>query len=112
MSDLDGHPMCGVLSGSATFTPRLTLGYRDAVAPVESSLHPAGTRVTGHEFHRTTVEFAETVQPAWLMPHGGEGAVRDGVHASYLHTHPAAHPESVRRFVGRAVDTGARPASG
>ena len=57
MSDLDGHPMCGVLSGSARFTERLTLGYRDAVAVTDSPLHAAGTRAVGHEFHRTTVDF-------------------------------------------------------
>ncbi len=104
MSDLDGHPMCGVIAGSAVFTPRLTLGYRDAVAPTDSPLHPAGQRVTGHDFHRTTVEFAGPTEPAWLIGQSGgparaEGAVRAGVHASYLHTHPAAHPGSVRRFV-------------
>jgi cobyrinic acid a,c-diamide synthase len=101
MSDLDGHPMCGVLAGSARFTPRLTLGYRDAVAPVDSALFAAGQRVTGHEFHRTTVEFANAVQPAWLP--SGEGAVRADVHASYLHTHPAALPQALRRFVERAA---------
>lgn len=103
MSDLDGHPMCGVLAGSARFTPRLTLGYRDAVAAADSPLHVAGRRVTGHEFHRTTVEFVDPVQPAWSLPQRAEGAVVAGVHASYLHTHPAAHPDSVRRFVGHAV---------
>ena len=105
MSDLEGHPMCGVIAGSARFTPRLTLGYRDAVAAADSPLHCAGQRVTGHEFHRTTVDFAETVQPAWLMRESGaagEGAIRGGVHASYLHTHPAAHPGAVRRFVEHA----------
>lgn len=112
MDDLDGHPMCGVLPGSARFTERLTLGYRDAVAASDSSLFGAGERVTGHEFHRTAVEFGTEVQPAWLLggaPGGsaGEGAVRGGVHASYLHTHPAAHPRALRRFVGRAVP--ARP---
>ncbi len=105
MSDLEGHPMCGVIAGSARFTPRLTLGYRDAVAAADSPLHCAGQRVTGHEFHRTTVDFVETVQPAWLMRESGtagEGAIRGGVHASYLHTHPAAHPGAVRRFVEHA----------
>lgn len=108
MSDLDGHPMCGVLSGSARFTSGLTLGYRDAVAASESPLFGIGERVTGHEFHRTAVEFGRDVQPAWLLrgPGGepaGEGTVRAGVHASYLHTHPAAHPWAIRRFVGCAA---------
>ena len=111
MDDLDGHRMCGVIAGSATFTPRLTLGYRDAVAPADSPLYRCGERVSGHEFHRTRVEFAETVQPAWMMRQAGAGAtgpLRDGVlqrgvHASYLHTHPAAHPVAIRRFVEQAA---------
>lgn len=103
MSELDGEPMCGVLPGSARFTPRLTLGYRDAVAAADSALHAAGQRVTGHEFHRTTSEFAGTPQPAWLMRGSSEGVIHRGVHASYLHTHPAAHPQSVRRFVRHAA---------
>jgi hypothetical protein len=53
----------------------------------------------GQEFHRTTIEFAEPVQR-------GEGAVRGGVHASALYTRAAAHPDSVRRFVGRAAPAG------
>ncbi len=53
VEDLDGAPMCGVLAGSARFTERLTLGYRDAVAVTDSALHAIGERVTGHEFHRT-----------------------------------------------------------
>ena len=54
-SELDGLPMCGVLDATARMTPRLTLGYRDAVAAGASVLAPAGTAVRGHEFHRTTV---------------------------------------------------------
>ncbi|NTY58546.1 cobyrinate a,c-diamide synthase [Mycolicibacterium sphagni] len=108
MDDLDGHPMCGVLAGSARFTPRLTLGYREAVALSDSSLHAAGERVVGHEFHRTTAEFTGSVEPAWgFRASDGqparEGAVCAGVHASYLHTHPAAQPRSVARFVERAA---------
>ena len=104
MSDLDGHDMCGVLAGSARFTERLTLGYRDAVAAADSILYDTGQRVTGHEFHRTTVEFDHSVQPAWLP--SGEGAILDGVHASYLHTHPAGAPGSVHRFVELAAGAG------
>lgn len=107
-SDLDGHPMCGVLPGSARFTARLTLGYRDAVAAADSAMFPAGRRVTGHEFHRTTVEFGDPVGPAWLMRGTDgqpvqEGIVCGGVHASYLHTHPAAQPLSISRFVQHAA---------
>ena len=108
MDDLDGTPMCGVLPGSARFTERLTIGYRDAVAAADSPLFSTGERVAGHEFHRTAVDFTDPVQPAWLLAdHVGDrasdGAVRDGLHAGYLHTHPAAHPRAVRRFVELAT---------
>ncbi|MCV7379631.1 cobyrinate a,c-diamide synthase [Mycobacterium alsense] len=106
-AELDGHPMCGVLAGSARFTPHLTLAYRDAVAVTDSPLYSAGQRVVGHEFHRTAVIFAEDYRPAWVYA-GGDGTVRDGVvyagvHASYLHTHPAAAPAAVARFVAHAA---------
>jgi cobyrinic acid a,c-diamide synthase len=108
VSELDGHPMCGVLAGSARFTPQLTLAYRDAVAVAESVLYSVGQRVVGHEFHRTTVTFADSHQPAWVYRGDQIDAVRDGVvhggvHASYLHTHPAAAPEAVVRFVAHAA---------
>ncbi|GFG76445.1 cobyrinate a,c-diamide synthase [Mycobacterium botniense] len=108
VSDLDGHPMCGVLAGSAQFTPHLTLGYREAAAVADSPLYAAGECVVGHEFHRTTVTFTGSYQPAWRYRSGGtdiahEGAVEAGVHASYLHTHPAATPHAVARFVAHAA---------
>jgi cobyrinic acid a,c-diamide synthase len=108
VDELDGYPMCGVLSGSARFTERLTLGYRDAVSVTESALHTVGERVAGHEFHRTTVTFADSYQPAWVYRIDGgnpvrDGAVHAGTHASYLHTHPAAHPQSITRFVTHAT---------
>jgi cobyrinic acid a,c-diamide synthase len=118
-SELDGHPMCGVLAGSARFTPRLTLAYRDAVAVADSPLYSVGQRVVGHEFHRTAVTFTESYQPAWVyrgQDRGDADAVRDGVvhagvHASYLHTHPAAAPDAVARFVAHAA-TARRRAGG
>ena len=108
MSDLDGHPMCDVLHGSARFTKRLTLGYRDAVAVADSVLYTAGQRAVGHEFHRTTVDFTQAYEPAWVYRSTAGNTVRDGavsagVHASYLHTHPAAHPGAVRRFVAQSA---------
>jgi cobyrinic acid a,c-diamide synthase len=106
--DLDGHPMCGVIAGSASFTDSLTLGYRDAVAVTDSSLHRVGDRIVGHEFHRTTMHFAGDREPAWrYRGRGGrpvdDGAVRSGVHAGYLHTHAAAHPRAIARFVRAAA---------
>lgn len=112
VSELDDHPMCDVLAGRARFTSQLTLAYRDAVAVADSSSYTAGRRAVGHEFHRTTVEFTNDYQPAWMYRADGagqrsaavrDGAVHAGVHASYLHTHPAAAPESVARFVTHAV---------
>jgi cobyrinic acid a,c-diamide synthase len=109
VDELDGYPMCGVLSGSACFTDRLTLGYREAVAVADSSLHRLGDRVMGHEFHRTTVTFTDSYPPAWVYAGRQVDRVRDGaieknVHAGYLHTHPAAHPHAITRFVASAAE--------
>jgi cobyrinic acid a,c-diamide synthase len=99
--ELDGVPMCGVLDVTARMTPRLTLGYRAAVAPVGSVLAPAGTRVRGHEFHRSSADPSAGSQPAWQWTVGApEGFVRGGVHASYLHLNWAGNPELAERFVG------------
>ncbi|HEY0448679.1 cobyrinate a,c-diamide synthase [Actinophytocola sp.] len=100
---LDGNPMCGVLDADATMTDRLTLGYRDVVATADSVLHPAGTRLTGHEFHRTTVTPAHGEPPAWRWHGGSDGFAGPALHASYVHTHPAASPASVARFVARCA---------
>lgn len=107
-TELDGFPMCGVLAGSASFTEQLKLGYRDAVAVADSSIHMVGQRAVGHEFHRTTVTFTGSYRPAWVYLGQGQdrvqdGAVRAGVHAAYLHTHPVAQPEAVARFVAHAA---------
>ncbi|MFE1512749.1 cobyrinate a,c-diamide synthase [Streptomyces sp. NPDC058726] len=102
--ELDGLPMCGVLDASARMAERLTLGYRDAVAVSDSALAAAGTRMRGHEFHRTVVEPGAGDAPAWGMrapERRVEGFVERGVHASYLHTHWASEPGVARRFVER-----------
>ena len=111
-SSLDGHEMCGVLDASATMTPRLTLGYRDAVALTPSFLADAGAMVTGHEFHRTAVTPASGPTPAWSLSLPGEsvsgegaraeGFVRGRVHASYLHAHWAGYPDLASRLVEAA----------
>ncbi|MGI5399843.1 cobyrinate a,c-diamide synthase [Streptomyces sp. CA-135486] len=103
---LDGQPMCAVLDAEARMSGRLTLGYREAVAVSDSVLAAAGTRLRGHEFHRTVVEPAAGPAPAWGMhkpERRVEGFVQQGVHASYLHTHWAAEPGVARRFVERCT---------
>ncbi|QTI44749.1 Hydrogenobyrinate a,c-diamide synthase [Streptomyces nojiriensis] len=103
---LDGKPMCGVLDADARMSERLTLGYREAVAVSDSALARAGTRLRGHEFHRTVVEPGAGAAPAWGFTHPErrvEGFVQQGVHASYLHTHWAAEPSVARRFAEAAA---------
>jgi cobyrinic acid a,c-diamide synthase len=109
---LDDAPMCGVLDADAAMTPTLTLGYRDAVALADSPLAPAGTRVTGHEFHRTTVHprsgllLSPAAGGAWQWRGGDpEGFATPAVHASYLHLHWAGTPSLARNVVAAASRT-------
>ncbi|CAN7573341.1 cobyrinate a,c-diamide synthase [Terrabacter sp. LjRoot27] len=103
---VDGHEMVGAIPAVGSMGPRLTLGYRTAIAPGDSVLGVAGTRVTGHEFHRTTVAGDHGSRTAaWLLdgtPDGfaldPAGTGRPTLHASYLHTHWAGHPRLAGRF--------------
>jgi cobyrinic acid a,c-diamide synthase len=123
---IDGHPMCGVLGADAVMTGRLTLGYRDAVAAATSPLALAGTRVHGHEFHRTAIRPADRGDQGpghrstghrstgdqaaaagawhWRQPDGPvtEGFVQRRVHASYLHTHWCGVPGAAARVAAAA----------
>jgi cobyrinic acid a,c-diamide synthase len=99
--------MCGVLDVDAQMTPTLTLGYREAVAVSDSIVAPAGTRVRGHEFHRTATKPTAGPTPAWQWrPDGPEGFVQGNVHASYLHLHWAGRPQIAKRMVERASIVG------
>ncbi|HEU5484562.1 MAG TPA: cobyrinate a,c-diamide synthase, partial [Microlunatus sp.] len=102
---VDGIGMAGVLPADATMTPQLTLGYRTAVADHDHLLGVAGTRVTGHEFHRTVVAPVTGDHAGWLVDGVPVGFTTDPagigvptVHASYLHTHWAGHPQLAGRF--------------
>ncbi|GAA1247093.1 cobyrinate a,c-diamide synthase [Kitasatospora nipponensis] len=106
--ELDGKPMCGVLDSTARMTERLTLGYREAVALHDSPLAATGTRVRGHEFHRTVCEPAAGPDPAWGWRDPAGAARREGfatahVHASYLHLHWAGAPQIAERLVRSAA---------
>jgi cobyrinic acid a,c-diamide synthase len=103
---LEHADMCGVLDASATFGSRLVLGYREAVALADSVLFGEGERVVGHEFHRTVTTPPHGHTPAWAFTDSGtrEGFVDGRVHASYLHTHPAAVPTAIARFVRHCAE--------
>ncbi|MFC9979833.1 cobyrinate a,c-diamide synthase [Gordonia sp. NPDC127522] len=112
-TELDGHPMSGVLDIPGHFGPTLTLGYRDAVAVGDSALFRTGERVTGHEFHRSGVGDG-ALAPAWAWRDSAgrasmHGVATTAVHASYLHLHPAAIPEALCRFVSRSAESGRVP---
>ncbi|HVA61531.1 MAG TPA: cobyrinate a,c-diamide synthase [Mycobacteriales bacterium] len=94
--ELDGHPMCGVLSARARMTDRLTIGYREVTGP-------DGVVVRGHEFHRTACDPPAGPRPAWRLADGRAEGFRDsGVVASYLHVHPAGSPRLAAALVGAA----------
>ena len=109
---LDDHPMVGALPARAAMGRRLTLGYREAVSVTDSVLGPAGTRVTGHEFHRTQTTpgcgsgSAPGSAAAWSLDGREEGFALDPAGtgratlvASYLHTHWAGTPGLAASFV-------------
>ena len=105
--ELDGRPMCGVLDVGAAMHPRLTLGYRSAVALSDSVLAPAGTRVRGHEFHRTRTAPGAGPSPVWQWnaegPEGFVAGPHANVHASYLHLNWAGSPGMAQRLVAAAA---------
>jgi len=112
-ASLDGAPLAGVLAAEAAMTGRLTLGYREAVALTGSVPFAAGSRVAGHEFHHCTVTPRAGAEPAWGWRGGEpEGFVVDGVHASFLHTHPAGAPEAVARLARAAAASATNRTSG
>ncbi len=101
---LDSSEQCGVLAARARMTGRLSLGYREATALRDTPLLAAGTKVRGHEFHRTVSEPAHGPDPAWRLPGGAQsGWAGPGLLASYLHLHWAGLPQAAPRLVASAL---------
>lgn len=118
---LDDHPMIGSLPARAAMGRRLTLGYREGVSLTDSVLGPAGTTVTGHEFHRTTTDPPAGTAAAWRLGDRDEGFALDPAGtgratliASYLHTHWAGSPAVAASFVDAVTtfERGARRGAG
>lgn len=109
---LDGHPMADVLPARAAMAPKLVLGYRSGVAPTDSLVAAAGTRVQGHEFHRTRLEPAAGATAGWLLDGRPDGYATKSVHASYLHVHWAGFPDIATRFAAAAAACQEHPRQG
>jgi cobyrinic acid a,c-diamide synthase len=108
---VDGLQMVGAIEADAVMSKRLTLSYRTMISDHDQLLAAAGTRLTGHEFHRTMVEPESGEAPAWLVdgePIGFStdpaGTGRETLHASYLHLHWAGHPDLAQRFAHAVHD--------
>ena len=94
LTDADGvaHKMAGLLSVETSFAKRkMNLGYRRAVLEADGPLGPAGTALTGHEFHYASI-VAQGEDPAFAMvtdPHGSTpapaGSRRGQVTGSFFH---------------------------
>lgn len=97
---IDGIPMVGRIDALAHMTSTLTLGYRKATAEVDSPVAMAGQQVRGHDFHRTATDPQHGSGAAWRYEDGAEHGFATGrLHAAYLHTHWAGHPQAAERLV-------------
>ncbi|WP_038364587.1 cobyrinate a,c-diamide synthase [Bosea sp. UNC402CLCol] len=94
LTDADGvtHAMAGLLSVETSFAKRkMNLGYRRAVLEADGRLGPAGTALTGHEFHYASIVTQGEDRPFATVrdPHGSPPAVagsrRGLVTGSFFH---------------------------
>ncbi|MBV9389109.1 MAG: cobyrinate a,c-diamide synthase [Chroococcidiopsidaceae cyanobacterium CP_BM_ER_R8_30] len=105
--DFDGKAwaMIGAIPTIAVMSSRLTLGYRQATALQDSPLLNAGTKVWGHEFHRsrlTEIPMHPLFQIRGYEAQSSstlEGWQLHNIHASYVHLHFGERLEIPRRFL-------------
>lgn len=94
---LDQTPMVGAIEADARMVG-LTLRYPTVTAAADGLLTRVGDEVTGHEFHHTTVEPVTGLDPGWVVDGEPVGFSSPTLHASYVHTHWAGHPQLAQRF--------------
>jgi cobyrinic acid a,c-diamide synthase len=100
---LDGHPMAGALAAEAAMTDRLSLGYRRAVARVDTPVAKAGAELRGHEFHYSqTTPPGDALELSGRFGRGTAGFATPTLLASYLHLHFGGDPGPAERFVRTA----------
>lgn len=101
MTDAEGvtHEMAGLLSVETSFARRkMNLGYRRAILAAGGTLGPAGTALTGHEFHYASIvtqgedpPFASVTDPHGSAP-APSGSRRGLVTGSFFHAIAMAQP--------------------
>ncbi|NEQ33080.1 MAG: cobyrinate a,c-diamide synthase [Leptolyngbya sp. SIO4C5] len=97
-------PLVGSLPITAKMSPQLTLGYRRATVCRDTPLVAAGTKLWGHEFHRSVIEPAAPSPIYQMQGHGLAAPIAEGwqqrqIHASYLHLHWGSNSHLPYRFL-------------
>lgn len=104
------HAMTGILPTTAVMSERLILGYRQATANQNTPLLLSGTKIWGHEFHRSqlTQSPPNPIYQTWGLAKQnsptGEGWQLYQLHASYIHLHWGARLEIPARFLQHCAD--------
>ncbi|HEX5414381.1 MAG TPA: cobyrinate a,c-diamide synthase, partial [Chloroflexota bacterium] len=102
------HRMVGLVPAwSAMTTKRLTLGYRELRARVDTPILRRGETARGHEFHWSTLNAPLPAEQAAYdvvaAPVPREGYSRGNLLASYCHLHFGSHPWLAPNFVEAAA---------
>jgi cobyrinic acid a,c-diamide synthase len=102
-------PMLGALPTVVEMEPRLTLGYRRAIAQQNTPLLAQGTEVVGHEFHRSGVRSLPEHPLYRLQRYASqqdltfkdqqEGWGTPTLQASYVHLHWGTQQQLPERFI-------------
>lgn len=102
--------MVGIIPSIAQMQPKLTLGYRKAIALKNTPLLAAQQQVIGHEFHRSQTT-ALSSNPLWKLQgfHKSSLQLTEGwqlyqLHASYLHLHWGENKHLPQRFIKYCQD--------
>lgn len=103
--DNEAWQMVDILPTTAIMGSRLSLGYRQAIALQNTPLLPAGTKVYGHEFHRS--HLTKNAAKPILQTRGYsqdsltnyEGWGLHQIHASYIHLHWGGRGDLPTRFL-------------
>ncbi len=114
------HALLGLLPGWTRMSRRRNaLGYVEVTLNRDSLWGRCGDCLRGHEFHYSELIGNPTADSQWKTAYTvkrrqsdaitAEGFQCNRILASYMHVHLASHPEAVRQFVTRLVETPSVP---